>query len=134
MKLIWGDIRYSELTGYAIHFRQSKTQGVEVLPISAEAFSYLGERKADERKIFTGLKYSSTIGDYIRRWLTDARIFKNITFHNFRHTYATIQISLGTDIYTVSKMLGHKNISTTQIYAKLIDKKKNEAANKISLL
>lgn len=56
-------------------------------------------------------------------------------FYNFvnRHSYAVIQISLGTDIYTVSKMLTHKNVSTTQIYADLVNVKKRETANKISL-
>ena len=56
-----------------------------------------------------------------------------ITFHSSRHSYAVIQISLGTDIYTVSKMLTHKNVSTTQIYADLVNSKKRETANKISL-
>ena len=44
-----------------------------------------------------------------------------------------IQISLGTDIYTVSKMLTHKNVATTQIYADLVSAKKRETAEKISL-
>lgn len=55
------------------------------------------------------------------------------TFHTARHSYAVIQISLGTDIYTVSKMLTHKNVTTTQIYADLVNSKKRETANKISL-
>lgn len=54
-------------------------------------------------------------------------------FHVARHSYAVIQISLGTDIYTVSKMLTHKNVTTTQIYADLVNSKKRETANKISL-
>ena len=56
-----------------------------------------------------------------------------ITFHCFRHSYATLQIAAGTDIYTVSKMLTHRNVSTTQIYAELVSEKKRESANKISL-
>jgi site-specific recombinase XerD len=40
---------------------------------------------------------------------------------------------LGTDIYTVSKLLGHKDLKTTQVYAKIIDERKKEAANKITL-
>lgn len=54
-------------------------------------------------------------------------------FHCFRHSYATLQIAAGTDIYTVSKMLTHRNVSTTQIYAELVSEKKRESANKISL-
>ena len=49
------------------------------------------------------------------------------------HTFATLQIALGTDIYTVSKMLTHKSVSTTQIYADLVNSKKRESANRISL-
>lgn len=56
-----------------------------------------------------------------------------VLFHCFRHTFATLQIAAGTDIYTVSKMLTHRNVSTTQIYAELVSEKKRESANKISL-
>ena len=56
-----------------------------------------------------------------------------ITFHCFRHTFATLQIAGGTDLYVVSKMLGHKSIKTTQIYAKIVDSLKDDAANVISL-
>lgn len=56
-----------------------------------------------------------------------------ITFHCFRHTYATLQIAAGTDIFTVSKMLTHKNVATTQIYAELVSEKKRETVDKISL-
>ena len=58
---------------------------------------------------------------------------KHITFHCFRHTYATLQIAAGTDIYTVSKMLTHKNVYTTQIYADLVNEKKRAATDKITL-
>ena len=54
-------------------------------------------------------------------------------FHCFRHTYATLQLTNGTDIYTVSKMLGHKKVTTTQIYAKIVDAKKNAAADAIQI-
>lgn len=62
-----------------------------------------------------------------------AGIQKHITFHCFRHTYATLQIAAGTDIFTVSKMLTHKNVATTQIYAELVSEKKRETVDKISL-
>ncbi|WP_356899761.1 tyrosine-type recombinase/integrase [Bacteroides acidifaciens] len=56
-----------------------------------------------------------------------------LTFHGLRHTYATLLITNGTDIYTVSKMLTHKNVATTQIYAEVVNQKKRDAANSISL-
>jgi site-specific recombinase XerD len=58
---------------------------------------------------------------------------KHITFHCFRHSYATLQLAGGTDIYTVSKMLGHTNVKTTQVYAKVVDEKKEKATETIKL-
>lgn len=69
----------------------------------------------------------------LKKWIAEAGIAKPITFHSFRHTYATLQIASGTDIYTVSKMLTHKNVTTTQIYADLVSAKKRETVNRISL-
>ena len=70
---------------------------------------------------------------HLFQWIGAAGITKNITFHCFRHTYATLQLFNGTDIYTVSKMLGHKDLKTTQIYAKIVDEAKRKAANKIKI-
>ena len=52
-------------------------------------------------------------------------------FHCFRHTFAVLQLSLGTEIYTVSKLLGHRELKTTQVYAQIMDAKKREAVNRI---
>lgn len=54
-----------------------------------------------------------------------------ITFHTARHTHATMMLTLGVDLYTVSKLLGHTNIQTTQIYAKLVDESKKKAIDLI---
>lgn len=132
-KLVWSEVQHSNNEGYYIRFRQKKTKGVETLPIPNQAFSLLGERGKPDEQVFNGLKYSAWHNQHLGKWLLKAGIDKNITFHCFRHTYATLQISLGTDLYTVSKMLGHREIKTTQVYAKIIDKQKREAANKIKL-
>ena len=61
-------------------------------------------------------------------------IEKNISFHTSRHTFATLSLTYDVDIYTVSKLLGHSDVRITQIYAKLIDKKKEEAIDKLPTL
>ena len=63
-----------------------------------------------------------------------AGITKHITFHSARHTNAVLLLENGADIYTVSKRLGHKELRTTEIYAKIIDSKMKEAANSIPVL
>lgn len=132
-KLTWHEIQFSNENGYYIRFKQKKTKGQETLPISEDAFQLLGERLSNDEKAFPDLTYSDYNNQKIREWMIRAGIEKSITFHCARHTYATLQLSLGTDIYTVSKMLGHKSLKTTEIYAKIIDEKKKEAANKIKL-
>lgn len=56
-----------------------------------------------------------------------------LAFHCFRHTFATLQLAEGTDIYTVSKLLTHSNLATTQVYADVVDELKRDAAERISL-
>lgn len=132
-KLLWSEVQHSKEMGYYIRFRQKKTKGVETQPISDQAFKLLGERRKPEEKVFVGLKYSAWHNLKLQQWIMKAGISKTITFHCARHTYATLQLTMGTDIYTVSKLLGHKELKTTQIYAKIIDDKKKEAANRIKL-
>jgi integrase len=132
-KLLWGELEYIKGNGYFIQFKQQKTKGVEMMPISEQAYSLLGERKEPTDKVFEGLTYSAYSNKHLYQWIGAAGITKDITFRCFRHTFATLQLSKGTDIYTVSKMLGHRELKTTQIYAKIIDKTKREAANKITL-
>ncbi|MDQ3049375.1 MAG: site-specific integrase [Bacteroidota bacterium] len=132
-KLLWSELEYIKGNGYFIQFKQQKTKGVEMMPISEQAFSLLGKRKEASAKVFEGLTYSAYHNKHLYQWIGAAGITKNITFHCFRHSYATLQLSNGTDIYTVSKMLGHRELKTTQVYAKIIDKTKREATDKIKL-
>ncbi|MBC8315666.1 MAG: site-specific integrase [Bacteroidetes bacterium] len=132
-KLTWDEVQHSREIGNYIRFIQKKTKGTETLPISEQALQLLGERSSPSNKVFSGLKYSAWHNLRLQQWMLKAGITKSITFHCARHTYATLQLTLGTDIYTVSKLLGHKDLKTTQIYAKIIDEKKKEAASKIHL-
>ncbi|OWK97353.1 recombinase [Kaistella haifensis DSM 19056] len=131
-KLKWEEISM-ENDAPRIHFTQQKTKGVEYMPISAQALQLCGKRKSSTTLVFSGLPDSAWISRPLKKWITSAGITKKITFHNFRHTFATLQLSSGTDIYTVSKMLGHTNVRTTQVYAIVVDEKKNQAAEAIQL-
>lgn len=137
MKLTWGEIREERnqegKMKYSIHYRQKKTRSVEMLPISEQAYNLIGVRYEQTERVFKGLQYSSYYNDMLKKWLVSAGITKKFSFHCFRHTYSYLQLSAGTDLYTLSKLLGHKDVSTTQIYAKVVDKYKVEAADKIQL-
>ena len=134
-KMIWNDLQYSETNDYwFIRFRQQKTKNVETLPISIQAKELLGEKGENEDRMFKGLKYSAWHNMKLQQWMMRAGISKTITFHCSRHTYATLQLTNGTDIYTVSKLLGHRELKTTQVYAKIIDQKKVDATDAIPKL
>ncbi|MDW7691476.1 site-specific integrase [Flammeovirgaceae bacterium SG7u.111] len=137
-KMVWSELEYIEGQGYFLNFNQKKTKGVEVLPIPEQAYNFTEGNKnpkdmPQDKKVFEGLKYSAYQNKHLFQWIGAAGITKDITFHCFRHTYATLQLVNGTDIYTVSKMLGHKDLKTTQVYAKIVDEAKREAAGKIKL-
>lgn len=127
-----GDSIRSAAKGLEVGLRQQKTQRIVFVPLSANAASFLPE-KIPEGQIFQ-LPTRGEINSDIERWVKRAGITKHITFHCSRHTYATLLLTYGADIYTVSKLLGHTNVETTQIYAKIIDKKKVDAVNLIPSL
>ncbi|HWB26767.1 MAG TPA: site-specific integrase [Chitinophagaceae bacterium] len=132
-KMVWGEVLHIEGSGHFIQFTQQKTKGAEMLPISMQAYSLLGAMQAPAAPVFSGLIYSAWVNAHLLKWLKSAGITKQITFHCFRHTFATLQLTKGTDIYTVSKMLGHRELKTTQVYAKIINETKRAAANAIQL-
>ncbi|KAA1243324.1 site-specific integrase [Aquimarina sp. RZ0] len=131
LKMTWKELQHSNEQGWYLRFTQKKTKGVETLPISDQARALLETAGEPEALVFKGLKYDGSTSIKIQRWMLKAGISKPITFHCARHTFATLQLTMGTDIYTVSKLLGHKELKTTQVYAKIIDKKKVEAVNRI---
>ncbi|MFP9114429.1 site-specific integrase [Flavobacterium sp. RHBU_3] len=126
--LTWNKIQEFE-GGHRIQFKQQKTKGMEYLDIPANALQYIGERRNPEDRVFIGLRYSAYMNTALAQWVLKAKITKQITFHCARHTYATFLLTKGVDIYTVSKMLGHRELKTTQIYTKIIDQKKRDAVN-----
>jgi integrase len=133
-ELKWKELIHMEGQGYFIRFKQQKTKGAEMMPISDDTYSLLGKPGEPEDDVFEGLNYYDCSQNPIfKMWLTDAGITKKFTFHCFRHTFAVLQLMNGTDIYTVSKMMGHRSIKTTMIYAKVVDEMKRSASEKIKI-
>lgn len=128
--LVWSEVR-DEGDFTKVNFRQEKTDGVEYLYISKQARELLGERQHPQDRVFRGLKYGMTYNTELVRWCNRAGVPKHITFHSARHTNAVLLLENGADIYTVSKRLGHREIRTTAIYAKIVDAKMKEAAEMI---
>lgn len=126
--LTWSEVRDEDNGISRVNFRQEKTDGVEYLYISNQARELLGERQHPSERVFRGLKYGAVYNNEIVRWCNRARISKHITFHSARHTNAVLLLENGADIYTVSKRLGHREIRTTAIYAKIVDQKMKEAS------
>ena len=126
-KLRWCDLQRSG-GRVRIEITMQKTKEPLYLPISDEALKWLPERgEANDIDFIFPLTHEGTVNDTLQHWAKVAGITKHISFHVARHTHATMMLTLGADLYTVSKLLGHKNIATTQIYAKIVDKKKEEA-------
>ena len=130
LRLKWGDIhKQGDFT--RIIFRQKKTEGQEYLDITPQAAQLMGDPKGINDPIFEDIHSPSCTNKAVQEWVLNAGIHKKISFHCARHTFATMMLDLGTDIYTVSKLLGHRDLSTTQIYVKVLDKNKQKAVSNI---
>lgn len=135
----WCDIHrltWSEIETFNNHkriiFDQAKlshgdAKSLQYLDMSKSAESLLGPVKAAHERVFKGLKYSAYMNVELLRWCMAAGISKHVTFHSGRHTFAVIQLSRGIDIYAVSKLLGHSELKTTEIYADIIEQRRMEA-------
>lgn len=134
--LRWSDVeklQWSEIQNDQIQFRQQKTGSFEYMPLHPTAKKLLGEPKEGTQRIFN-IVYHKWNNEKITNWIKKAGITKKITFHNARHTYATLLLTNGADLYTVQKLLGHANISTTAVYAKVVDEKKLKAVNALPVV
>ena len=130
MKMTWSEVhKQGEYT--RIIFKQKKTSGQEYIDITPQAAELLGERRNPTDLVFNDFLTASATNHAIKVWMLRAGITKEITFHCARHTFAVMMLDIGTDIYTVSKLLGHRELSTTQIYAKVLDKTKQAAVMNI---
>ena len=127
-KLTWAEIQ-QDGEQLIVNTTMKKTGKAIVLPISKEAAKWLPESEDKTGLVFAQLPTQSTINDDVKVWAKRAGITKDMVFHTSRHTFATTALTLGADLYTTSKLLGHQNLRTTQIYAEIVNKKKTDAVN-----
>lgn len=126
-KLKWKDV-FLDHGQYRLAVAMQKTKEPIYLPLSNEALKWMPERgdKTGDDNVFD---LPSTVNTLIKPWAKAAGISKQFTFHTARHTFATMMLTLGADLYTVSKLLGHTSVRMTQVYAKIVNKKKDDAVN-----
>lgn len=141
--LKWGEIKNADGSFY-VHKLMQKTNTFVDVPLPEQAIYWLPNRGSQKDSDFvfpTSAKWSHEklqgllpatqwcVNSELRVWAERAGLSKHLTFHMSRHTYATTLITMGADLFTVQKLLGHKSIQTTQVYAELVGKKKREAVN-----
>jgi integrase len=139
--LRWDEILIRKVEGqslYFFHFEQEKTENIEYLPISQSAVSIIEERMEEAKKELHSPYVFFKLADPNKKYYTYKRMkrglkkwseqagLERIKFHSGRHSFATnmLENCEEGDLYTVSKLLGHKSIQSTQVYAKVRDKKK----------
>lgn len=131
--LKWKNVRLQTNGKISLNLQQIKTSLELDIPLSKEAINLLpkGNTHNEDDFVFGKQLDSRYVRKYLRLWAKDAGITRYVTFHQSRHTYATMLLTLGADLFTVSKLLGHVNIKTTQIYVEVVNQKKQDAVNLI---
>lgn len=128
--LKWSDLQ-EDRSNLTLEIKMQKTGKPITIPLSDAARTWLPSRVGDY--IFP-LPAKSHVGKIIASWAKSAGINKHVTFHIARHTFATLSLSAGVDIYTISCLLGHSSVAVTQVYADIVSEEKLRAVNALSSL
>ena len=116
-----------------IEKQQVKTRHDVVVPLCRDALKWMPERRDGGKTVFHELHISLTTAEVIlREWMEAAGIRKHITYHCSRHTAATMWLTLGANLYVVSKLLGHRSIKVTEVYARIVDQTKIDTMNLVN--
>lgn len=128
--LKWGDV-YTENGQTFVSVVMKKTTKPLYIPLSGQALKWMPEKgdSTFDDYVFGNLVNYGNVNENLKKWAEAAGIRKHISYHTSRHSFATMMLTLGADLYTVSKLLGHSSVKHTQIYARIIDRKKDEAVN-----
>lgn len=133
-------LSWKQVKGETLGYTQSKTGAEEIIPLSASAISLLERKRVRSggipgRGSSDGLVFSlprrSTVDKVLKTWGKRGGLSIPLSFHKARHTFATLALDADVDLYTTSKLLGHKSIATSQVYARVTDSKKKAAVAKL---
>ena len=127
--LRWSDISVNGGRHFVSVVMQKNSKPIS-LPLPAKALSWLPERGEPESSVFS-LPSRTNLRKHLQKWSEQTGLERHLHFHLSRHTYGTMLITAGVDLYTASKMMGHADVRPTQVYAKIVDKKKEEAVSLI---
>lgn len=117
-----------------VHVFMQKTQKSNNVPLSNEALACLIKKENLDEPIFVLPASDATINYHLKRWVKAAGIDKTISFHVARHTFATMTLTAGGDLYTTSRLLGHTNIHSTEIYADVVMERRTQAVNLLNAI
>lgn len=133
VKLKWSEV-INDGQDLRLQLVMQKTKDPISMKLNGQAVKWLPERGGAtlSDNVFSNLPTLANIEKILEKWGKDAGVQKRFTFHTARHSFATISINNGTDIYTVSKLLGHRSLETTKIYAELLTKSKDAAVDRLS--
>ena len=134
LSLKWSEI-HTNADGKSqyISHKQVKTKNIVTIPLSEEAIKWMPAKVEGIDQVFHALTITSTTVEVVlQEWMDACGINKHITYHCSRHTAATLLLTLGANLYVVSKILGHQSIRMTEVYAKIVDQKKIETMNLVN--
>lgn len=130
-------LNYEEIANDQITFRPAKTtKKIVKVPLVEDAKTIIDKliKHPTNKKVFWDLPSSQVVNVYLKFWALEAGLKQNLHFHASRHTFATIGLTFGMDLYTMKELLGHSKIEMTQVYAKIVDQKKKLEMSKFPSL
>ncbi|MFH1052254.1 MAG: site-specific integrase [bacterium] len=133
--LKWTDIKNNQLV-LSPEKTTNTTGQILYLDLSKEALRILNIMKTEypDVNVFPDLTTKSNININLKIWAKEAGIDKRLHFHVSRHTFGTMAITFGVDIYSLKEMMPHKTLNMTMHYAKIVDAKRKAEAMKLPTL
>ncbi|PIE50509.1 MAG: hypothetical protein CSA38_02615 [Flavobacteriales bacterium] len=126
------NLQWKHIENKKIQIVQKKTKNIVYIPLNQNAINILELQKHNKEFVFNLSEHHSSINRTVKKLIKRTGIKKKVHFHCARHTFATLLVSSGVNIFTISKLMGHKDIKSTLVYAKVIDKEKQKAVDSMN--